>query len=62
MALIFSSSDILSHFSQKVDQKLKMVESEVGLNFALNDSEWALLVISSDICPISAQFKRLLKT
>ena len=40
-ALIVISSDILSKFSQKVDQKWKMVKSEVGSNFAQNDSKWA---------------------
>ena len=49
MGPIVLSSDILFNFSQKVDQKRKMVKCEVGLNFALNDSEWGLLVISSDI-------------
>ena len=44
-ALIIMSSDILSHFSQKVDQKWKMVNSEVGSNVAQNDSKWAIIII-----------------
>ena len=54
-ALIVISSDILSIFSQKVDQKWKMVKSEVGSNFVQNDSKWALIVISRDILSIFSQ-------
>ena len=38
-ALIVISSDILSYFSQKVDQNWKMAKSEVGSNNAQNDSK-----------------------
>ena len=48
-ALIVLSSDILSHFNQKVDQYRKIAKSEVGSNIAQNDPKWALIVISSDI-------------
>ena len=48
-ALIVISSDILSHFSQKVDQNWKMAKSEVGSNVAQNDPKWSLILISIDI-------------
>ena len=48
-ARIVIASDILICFSQKVDQKWKMVKIEDGSNIAQNDSKWSLIVISSDI-------------